>query len=69
MYWIGSITGMIGALLLAMNNEFSKYGYIFFAISAFCLIFAFYRDRMMSMLSQQIVFLSINIYGGFQWLI
>lgn len=69
MYKIGSITGIIGALMLAMNNEYSGYGYIFFIISAITLTFAFYRDKITSMLLQQLIFLTINIYGGFQWLL
>jgi len=69
MYTIGSITGVIGAFMLAMNNEYSGYGYIFFIISAIALTYAFYRDKITSMLLQQLIFLTINIYGGFQWLL
>ena len=68
MYNIGSYSGIIGALMLAMNNSYSKYGYIFFTISALSLIYTFYRDKIKPMVIQQVVFLAINIYGGFQWL-
>lgn len=68
MYKIGSITGVIGAIMLSLNNEYSGFGYVFFIISAIVLTFAFYRDKVHSMFYQQVIFLTINIYGGFQWL-
>lgn len=67
--WIGSITGIIGALMLAMNNDLSKYGYIFFIISSMTLTYDFLRDRIQSMILNQAVYLTINIYGAYQWLI
>ena len=39
--WFGSITGIIGALMLALNNEYSMYGYIFFILSSLSLTFIF----------------------------
>ncbi len=32
--WLGTLTGIIGALLVALNFDYSKYGYIFFMASA-----------------------------------
>ena len=31
--WAGSITGLIGATLLAMNTKISRYGWVFFLAS------------------------------------
>ena len=32
--WLGTLTGIIGGLLVALNFEYSKFGYIFFMVSA-----------------------------------
>jgi len=67
--WLGSITGIIGALMLALNNQYSMYGYIFFIISSLALTFEFYRDKVNSMLLQQFIFLAINSLGAYKWLL
>ncbi len=67
--WFGSITGIIGALMLALNNDYSMYGYIFFLLSSIALTFEFYRDKLNSMVLQQSIFLIINSIGAYQWLI
>ena len=66
--WVGSITGIIGALMLALNNDYSMYGYIFFIISSLALTYEFYRDKITSMLLQQFIFLTINLLGAYKWL-
>lgn len=68
MKWFGSLTGVIGALMLAMNNDYSGYGYIFFLLSSLSLTYEFYRDKLSSMVLQQSVFLAINSLGTYQWL-
>ena len=67
--WFGSITGIIGALMLALNNDFSGYGYIFFILSSFSLTFDFFRDKLYSMIWMQAIFLMINLIGGYQWIL
>jgi hypothetical protein len=32
--WLGTITGITGGLLVALHFSYSKYGYIFFMVSA-----------------------------------
>lgn len=65
--WLGSITGILGALMLASNTSISGYGYILFTISSFILVFVFKSD--LPMLLQQSLFLTINTIGLFQWII
>ena len=67
--WLGSITGIIGALMLALNNDYSAYGYIFFTISSFILTYEFLKDKIASMVWMQLIFLSINLLGVYKWLI
>lgn len=67
--WFGSITGIIGAIMLALNNEYSMYGYVFFILSSFSLTYSFYCDKIASMIINQGIYLLINILGAFQWLL
>ena len=67
--WIGSITGIIGALMLALNNDYSMYGYIFFIISSFLLTFDFIKDKLYSMTAMQAIFLMINLIGAYRWIL
>jgi len=66
--WFGSITGIIGAFMLALNNDYSMYGYIFFILSSLALTYSFYCDKITSMLLQQFIFLTINCIGAYKWL-
>lgn len=67
LYWIGSITGIFGAFLLSFNIAFSGFGYIFMFISSIILTSCFYRDNILSMLFQQVIFLIINLIGVYSW--
>jgi nicotinamide riboside transporter PnuC len=67
--WVGSITGIAGAILLAMNFDWSKYGYVFFLLSSIALVIFSHRRQLKGLLSQQLVFLGINILGVYKWMI
>jgi nicotinamide riboside transporter PnuC len=67
--WIGSLTGIAGAILLALNFEWSKYGYVFFLLSSMALIYFSYQRELKGLLTQQLVFLGINLLGLYRWLI
>lgn len=64
----GSVTGVIGALMLASNSFLSPYGYVFFILSSLALTYVFIRDKDKSMIFNQGGFLAINIFGALQWL-
>ena len=67
--WIGSISGILGALLLSLNIPASKYGYIMFLISAIFLTFSFTRQKNYAMILQQSIFLIINSIGVYSWIL
>lgn len=67
--WIGSGCGIFGALLLAMNFEYSGYGYVFFLLSSIVLSFWSYRIGAKHTLAMQLCFLALNSLGVYNWII
>ena len=67
--WVGSLTGIFGALMLSLNNELSMYGYVFMLLSSITLTISFFNDRIISMILQQGIFLIINFIGITQWVL
>jgi len=67
--WFGSALGIAGALLLAMNTQWSAYGWISFLLSNFGWIFYAYRHRVWSMLVMQLVFTGTSVLGIVRWIL
>lgn len=68
MGWIGSLFGVIGAVLLSLNTNYSGYGYVFFLISSTVLAAWSVREKHEHQLLMYVVFTCININGCYQWL-
>ncbi|MFV2056437.1 MAG: hypothetical protein ACC707_08205 [Thiohalomonadales bacterium] len=66
--WIGTITGIAGASLLAANVDISGYGFILFVVSAISWIIAGWTMKEMSLVFLNIAFLIINGFGIYRWL-
>lgn len=65
--WIGSLSGIGGAIWLALNLASSKWAYLLFLISSSAFIgFASYHGHS-GLLSQQVVFFAINCVGIYRW--
>lgn len=67
--WMGSITGIIGAILVALNFEFSKFGYIFFIISSITWAIQACKNKDKALLSLNVVFTIINTIGIYRWIL
>jgi nicotinamide riboside transporter PnuC len=65
--WIGSFTGIIGAILVAMNFEFSKFGYIFFIISSITWGIQASKNKDKALLLINVAFTIINSIGIYRW--
>jgi nicotinamide riboside transporter PnuC len=65
--WIGSFTGIIGAILVAMNFEFSKFGYIFFIISSITWGIQANKNKDKALLLINVAFTIINSIGIYRW--
>ena len=67
--WFGSITGVTGAALLAVNMPWSGYGWLLFLASNTAWILYAFMERVSSMLLMQLVFTSTSLIGVFRWLV
>ena len=65
--WIGTITGIIGALLIAFNFEYSKFGYLFFLVSSTTWGLQGYKNKDSALMVINIVFTGVNIIGIIRW--
>ncbi|MEO5349780.1 MAG: hypothetical protein H7836_09050 [Magnetococcus sp. YQC-3] len=66
--WIGTATGVAGALLVAINIPQSGYGFLLFLISSTSWFIAALRMRELSLMILQAVFTVINLVGVWRWL-
>ena len=65
--WIGTIMGVIGAILVASNTDLSKYGFLAFLVSAilWATVAQIIKDR--ALLSLQITFMCVDLFGIYRW--
>ena len=61
--WIGTFLFFTAALLLSSNFEYSRYGFIVFAVAHVMLSVLFYRLKDKPMFTQNFVFLFVDLYG------
>jgi hypothetical protein len=61
--WIGTIAGIIGSLLVAMNNGFQFVGYIAFLIGAVSWLYASIKTKDKAGIAQWGFFTAVNIMG------
>jgi nicotinamide riboside transporter PnuC len=66
---VGAVTGILGAILIAMNFEYSKWGFVLFLFSSGALALMGYRKKMYSFLVMQLFFQCINVIGIYNWFI
>lgn len=67
--WIGSVTGVAGALALAVNLRWSGIGWLLFLASNFCWMGYALQQRTRSMLLMQSVFTITSLIGVYRWLV
>ncbi len=65
--WLGAITGIIGGILVALNFEWSKFGYVFFIISSISWMIRGVKIKDNALVVLNIFFTFINILGIYQW--
>lgn len=67
--WIGSLSGIAGAWMMAVNSRLSPWAYpVWIVASASMLAFA-WRSHHLGLALQQAVFCAINLVGLYRWLI
>ena len=67
--WMGAATGVLGALLLAINTPWSGYGFVaFLASNLFWITYGCMR-RAFGLVTMQLVFTLTSVIGISRWLI
>lgn len=61
--WAGTVFGMLGSILVALNNGYQDVGYIFFLIGAVCWLCASIGRKDNAGIIQWLFFTIINIVG------
>lgn len=65
--WGGCATGVLGALLLALNNRYSSWGFVSFLISNFCWIAFGVITKAEGLVVMQIAFTATSLLGLYKW--
>jgi hypothetical protein len=65
--WLGTVTGISGGLLVALNFDYSKFGYILFMVSAISWIIQGARNNDKALVLLNSVFVCVNILGIYHW--
>lgn len=61
--WVGSITGLVGSIMVASHTRASKYGWMLFLVSSLSLsAFAIVLGKY-GLMVQQLGFAAINVFG------
>lgn len=67
--WLGTITGVLGALMLALNIPVSGWGWVLFTISSVSWTVAGLVLRDTSLVVLQGAFVAVDLLGVWRWLI
>jgi drug/metabolite transporter (DMT)-like permease len=67
--WTGTLAGIAGAILVALNLEVSGYGFLLFLASSLLWCAAGIAQRDDSLILLQATFVVINIIGIYRWLV
>ena len=65
--WMLTGGGIIASVLLALNNEYSKWAYVFFIISSLGGIYVGRYHKVTSVLVLQLFYLVVDCYAVTQW--
>lgn len=66
--WLGTFTGIIGGTLIALNlPDYSKFGFIFFLMSAVSWLVQGYKNKDYPLIILNCVFIVIDILGVYRW--
>ncbi|KAA0443075.1 MAG: hypothetical protein FXV79_05215 [Candidatus Thioglobus sp.] len=65
--WLGAITGISGGLLVSLNFSYSKFGYIFFMLSAISWVIQGAKNQDKSLVLLNAAFICVNSLGIYRW--
>jgi hypothetical protein len=66
--WIGTVTGILGGLLLASNTVYSPFGFLIFLTSASAWVAQGYKNKDNALIILNTFFIAIDCLGIYRWL-
>lgn len=67
--WVGSVLGVIGAILMARNSAMSPLAYPLWTLSSFALVLFALMTHHAGLLLKESAFTAINLVGVWRWVI
>lgn len=67
--WVGTIAGICGGVLIALNIAISKYAFLIFLVSSVSWLIQGYKNKDNALVLLNIVFIIIDLIGIYRWLI
>ena len=67
--WVASILGLLGASMIALNVEESKYAFIFFILSSMIWTYSCIKVKDWALASLNVGFFIVNIIGIYRWIV
>ena len=67
--WAGCGFGLLGSLLLSLNNSASRYGFIAFLCSNLCWLLFAKQIRSHGLLLMQLGFMATSVFGIYRWMV
>ncbi len=65
--WLGCMTGLLGAMLLALNNRYSGYGFVAFLASNVCWVMYGMLGGAWGLVVMQLGFTATSLLGLYRW--
>lgn len=65
--WVGALSGIIGALIIASNIGINWIGYIIFLVSSLCYSYLGWKVNRKGLMVMNLFFIVINIIGLIRW--
>lgn len=67
--WIGTVFGILGAVIVALNIDISGYGFVLFLISSVSWAVVGLRERREALWTINLVFTFVSCLGIYRWLL
>lgn len=67
--WTGTVTGVLGAAVVASNTKYSPLGWISFLICSVSMAFYGYMTEAWGLFTLEVCFVLTNLMGLWRWLI
>lgn len=65
--WVGAVSGIMGAIIIASNIGVNWIGYVVFLVSSVCYSYLGWKVNRKGLMTMNLLFIVINIIGLIRW--